>query len=86
MLYVCLLLYFEKFNKKIIGKRLELSKMDVRVFRLEIGAIRVHCYLQLHDEVQVVGAFVDVLQSYDVLMLYPGGREQKTHLVCCQHC
>lgn len=35
-------------------------------------------YLQLHDEVQVVWALVDVLQSYDILMLYPAEQEQKT--------
>lgn len=29
-------------------------------------------YLQLHYEVQVVRALVDVLQSYDILVLYPG--------------
>lgn len=33
-----------------------------------------HLYLQLHYEVQVVGALVDVLQSYDILVLYPGAR------------
>lgn len=29
-------------------------------------------YLQLHYEVQVVGALVDVLQSHNILVLYPG--------------
>lgn len=41
-------------------------------------------YLQLHYEVQVVWALVDVLQSHDILMLYPGGGEQNTHFACCQ--
>lgn len=40
-------------------------------------------YLQLHDEVQVVGALVDVLQSYDILMLYPGEQEQKRCVCVC---
>lgn len=35
-------------------------------------------YSQLHDEVQVVGALVDVLQGHDILVLYPAEREQKT--------
>lgn len=41
-------------------------------------------YLQLHYEVQVVWALVDVLQSHDILMLYPGEGEQNTHFACCQ--
>lgn len=32
---------------------------------------------QLHDEVQVVGALVDVLQSHDVLVLYPAGQKER---------
>lgn len=41
-------------------------------------------YLQLHNEVQVVWALVNVLQSHDILMLYPGGGEEKIHFVCSQ--
>lgn len=41
-------------------------------------------YLQLHYEVQVVGALVDVLQSHDILMLYPAEGGQKIHFACCQ--
>lgn len=35
---------------------------------------------QLHDEVQVVGALVDVLQSDNVLVLYPAGQKDKKTL------
>lgn len=41
-------------------------------------------YLQLHYEVQVVWALVDILQSYNILMLYPGEQEQRIHFTCCQ--
>lgn len=41
-------------------------------------------YSQLHYEVQVVWALVDVLQSHDVLMLYPGEGEQRITFVCSQ--
>lgn len=31
-----------------------------------------HLYLQLHDQVVVSGALIDVLQGHDVFMLDPG--------------
>lgn len=41
-------------------------------------------YLQLHYEVQVVWALIDVLQSHYILMLYPAEGEKKIHFSCCQ--
>lgn len=47
-------------------------------------------YLQLHYEVQVVGALVDVLQSHNILVLYPGeerrGNSLKLRLDHSFHC
>lgn len=41
-------------------------------------------YSQLHYEVQVVWALIDVLQSHYILMLYPAEGEKKIHFACCQ--
>lgn len=39
-------------------------------------------HLQLHDQVVVSGALIDVLQGHDVLMLDPGEREGSWWVVC----
>lgn len=57
--------------------------------RLRGNVNKEHCglmYLQLHYKVQVIWALVDVLQSHNILMFYPGWEEEKVHFLGFRYC